>query len=403
MKTGSQEVLECLSANPRREAFNEVSRAFERQPRVLLRWLDQAGLALYLADLVRHEGMEDSLPPQLKAELAMRLTANRERTRGMLEEFERVITSLEEKRVDYCVLKGFSLSPEFCAEPCLRHQSDFDLLVYFESLPAARVTLSELGYIPNGEEPSGEIRFEIPPARVACADDFLYSEEWHRQIEIHLKFYESVNGVTLRPSENWHGAVEYRMIEGISYRSLNLVHRIVTQLLHAFRHILHGWVRVGWLYEISRGLSLLHHETEWRKVDDLLGEDEKSREACGVVVALTKMAFRLELPDVVQNHWIDPLRPTLKQWIERHGMEWLLSDFPGSRLSLLLHREFVDSEWEWQKYRANRLRRTLGAITIAKLSNPKFLGKRIQTQADYFWHYLCWNMQALKENNRTEG
>ncbi|HEX6881070.1 MAG TPA: nucleotidyltransferase family protein [Terriglobales bacterium] len=403
MRVGGREVLQCLSGNPSRENFIEVSRIFERAPETLLRWLDQSGLALYLANRVQQHGLEGSLSPELEAELVIRLRANRVRTRGMLGEFARVVRGLETRSIQYCVLKGFTLYPEFCAEPWLRHQSDLDILVDSASIPVARVALGELGYLSAGQEPSGELRFEIPPARVACAEDFLYKADWHRQVEIHVKFYESVNGVTLRPNENWCGAVERRVVGQISYPSLNLSHRIVTQLLHAFRHILHGWVRVGWLYEISRILPLLHDESGWRKADDVLGCDVRTREACGVVVALTNRAFQQELPYLVEKRWVQPLRPALKDWVKRYGMEWLLSDFPGSRLSLLLHREFVDSGWEWQKYRASRLRRTLGAITISKLSNPNFLARRIASQADYFWRYLCWNMQALKGNNRAEG
>jgi hypothetical protein len=306
--------------------------------------------------------------------------------------------ALRESGIEYAVLKGFALTPEVCERPWLRHQTDIDILVGQESQRAASKLLAAIGYSKEGEESSGEIRLGISSGRPASANDFLYDLQRHRQIEIHRSFYESVNGVSLRPNEEWSSHVEWKTVEGVEFPSLDLPYRILGQLLHAFRHVLHGWLRVGWLYEIDHVVRQHQSDSElWERIEGLMLDDVRVREACGVVLSMTGKAFGTELPELLRRRCVAPMRKSLILWLDSFGMDWLLSDFPGSRLSLLLHREFADSTMAWQRFRIARSKRRLGAITLGKLANPAFLARRFREQVEYFRQYLYWNMQVSKQ------
>jgi hypothetical protein len=397
-------VLELLSTKADSGAMKRLGSLDASAVCGLLRWLDQSGLALYFAKHVSDFMSLDRLPLTLRSELERRGVANRDRTKGMLTEFGRINLALRDSGIDYGVLKGFSMIPEFSQEPWLRHQTDVDILVSADAIETARIALGTLDYQVEGEEPSGELRLGISSGRPPSADDFLYEAQRHKQVEIHRSFYESVNGVSLQLDDSWKSHVTWKIVEGVEFPVLDLPHRALCQLLHAFRHILHGWLRMSWLFEIAHFIESHRSDSAvWRKVEQLMVGDPRVREACGVVLAMTTKAFGTELPDSVQRRWVAPLRKSHIFWVDNFGMEWMLADFPGNPLSLLLHREFADSRVAWRKYRLARSKRRFAAITLAKLANPVFLKQRIEEQLEYFWHYLHWNVQVSRHSMEREG
>jgi hypothetical protein len=397
--TDRRAVLAFLSGRWDFVALHRFETLDETAGAELLRWLDQSGLALYFAQVLTDSRMLDILSLQLRSELERRLAANRERTEDMLREFSRVNVALQDAGVEYAILKGFALTPEFCSEPHLRHQTDIDVLISANSASITRSSIVAIGYTEEGEEPSGEIRFGIQSGRAASANDFLYESQRHRQVEIHRSFYESVNGVSLRPDENWISHVEWKKLESVRFPVLDQPYRILGQLLHAFRHILHGWLRLGWLLEIDQVLKKCRQDTAlWARVEGLMLGDLRVREACGVVLAMTHTAFGTDLPEFIEKRWVAPLRNSLVLWVNNFGLEWMLSDFPGSRSSLLLHREFADSTAAWQKFRLSRSKNRLRAVSVNKLTNPSFLVQRFRDQMEYFWQYLHWNIQLSKQS-----
>jgi hypothetical protein len=398
-------VLRLLAGEPAHDELLHVISLAGDEMSGLLQWLDQSGLAIYLAVHLADSRAMDMLPVQFRAELERRVLANRNRTDDMLGEFARVNQALMDTGVEYAVLKGFSLTPEFCHEPWLRHQTDIDLLVSEKSQLIARESLSSLGYAVEGEEGSGEVRLGISSGRAASAADFLYGIQRHRQVEIHRSFYESVNGVTLSPDERWQSHVEWKTMQGhCEFPVVDLPYRILGQLLHAFRHVLHGWLRFGWLYEIAHVVRQYRSDLKlWERVEQLMQGDTRVREACGVVLRMTVSAFGAEPPELVRSRWLATMRQSLVLWVDNFGLEWMLSDFPGNRLSLLLHREFADSTLAWQRFRIERSKRRASAITIGKLANPAFLARRFREQVEYFRQYLYWNVQVSRQTIEREG
>lgn len=382
-------VLACFRPTSRFDEFLEIAAGGDFPP--LLRWLDESGLALYLTERLRDGGLLGGLDSRLRLELDRRLATNRQRTSILLAEFKRVIDALRRAEVQYAVVKGFTLAPEFCPAPWLRHQSDLDLLMSPGEVERAVKALCSLGYGVEPYEGSGEICLAIRSEHVPSADDFIYDVPKHRHVEIQTAFYQSHCGVSLATGSDWSRHIVRREIDGVQYPGLDLPHRFLIQALHAFRHI-SSWARAAWFYEIAYFVERFgNDEALWLKIDQLLAES-KERQACGVVCAMTANAFGTRFPHAAGNKWIAELTKAQASWIERHGAAWLLSDFLyGSKVGLLLQRQFADSWLAWWKYRTSRYvaaGRTLGR---GDHTGGKAFRTRARKQIDYVWESLRWS------------
>ncbi len=385
-------VLTCFRHDPDFRQFLELARSPECVR--LLRWLDESGLALYLAQRLQHHGLWVDIDPALQNALDNRVQANRRRTELLLSEFERVNAALQSSGVPFVFLKGFTLTDEFCPEPWLRHQSDIDVLVSPRSVAPSIKVLSALGYQIEPEEGSGEMCLAIRSKHIPSADDFIYDPPHHRHLEIHKAFYEPVCGVSLDVGANWAECITQRQIGNVQYPSLDLPHRFVLQVLHVFRH-LSGWARLAWLYEIAYFTKRFEQDVElWRDIDSLVS-NEKVRNACGVVCSIVSEAFATDFPEPVQQNWIGSLSKGQSAWIKSHAEGWMFADAHNChKIGLLLHREFADSHRAWWTYRASRYARALKGIRKSERTGPRFLVLRIRRHLDYLWECLRWSTRS---------
>ena len=382
-------VLACFRPVANFDEFLGIAAGGEFSP--VLRWLDESGLALYLTQRLREQGLLEGVHSGLREALERRLTANRQRSSVLLGEFERVIDALRRAEVQYAVVKGFTLAPEFCPAPWVRHQSDIDLLMSPDEVEGAIEGLCRLGYAMEPYEGAGEICLAIRSEHVPSADDFIYDPPKHKHVEIQAGFYQSHCGVSLSAGNNWSRHIVGREIGGVQYRGLDLPHRFLIQVLHAFRHI-SSWARAAWFYEIAYFVERFGNDEElWRNIDTLL-PGVKERQACGVVCAMTGDAFGTEFPEIVRTKWIAGLTQAQLSWIEQHGEGWLLSDFLyGSKVGLLLQRQFADSWWTWRKYRASRYLAAAKRLGKGERAGANAFRVRARKQIDYVWQSLRWS------------
>ena len=153
-------VFQCLHTPPQRDAVELFARLEPRDLKRLLLHLDQTGLAGYLLHHLIEHNLYSLLTPQLQDELDGRLQENRARSDDMFQEFARVITAFERAQVNYAVMKGFSLIPDYTPAICLRHHNDLDIQIDAASMQAADRALQNLGYGLESQHPSGETKFE---------------------------------------------------------------------------------------------------------------------------------------------------------------------------------------------------------------------------------------------------
>src|SRR5262249_13109287 len=95
----------------------------------LLRWLDQSGLALVFLRRFQNHHAAAQISTAWRQALEGRQSRNIARTEDMFQELNRLQNAFSSFGVRAACLKGFSLVPDFCEDPFIRHQVDFDFLV----------------------------------------------------------------------------------------------------------------------------------------------------------------------------------------------------------------------------------------------------------------------------------
>jgi hypothetical protein len=324
--------------------------------RKLLRWLDQSGLALYLLHrLQQHEAL-NTVPADFRQALEHRLLANRERTLDLLGEFRRLVASFNDRSVPFCALKGFTLTPDFCPDPHLRHQTDFDFLIAAEWIENAKQALKSCGYAPEEIRDTGEVTFATPLRHIPSAHDDIYARPRHREVDLVLSLRQQEHGVSLDAPPGCLQRAQAMTLQQISFRALSLDDRFTVQVMHAFKHLLGSWVRLSWLLEIGHFLDLHHDDADlWRSVAIRAGHNPRFRNAFGLIISLTQTLFPRPIPHGLDAWCLQPLPSRIATWVSEFGRKWAVSDLDGAKLTLFVHREFFDDPSSWHSYLASRI------------------------------------------------
>jgi hypothetical protein len=328
------------------------------------RWLDNANLALYLLRKLRDTNDDRKLPPAVISRLEKNYSKNRLRVDEMASQFDVVNERFRQSGVHCAVVKGFSLSPEFCPDPCLRQQSDLDYLVDEQSLPVAQEVLAELGYFVKSHQTSTEWVFSKGATSLPSTSCEQYETKGRYVIEL--------QSATWRPEE--HGidiaGLQFspaRTIDhewrGMRFPALNEEDAFLLQVLHVLQHLLGGCIRMCWLYELAYCFRRQANDTLfWQRVERRAEADTLLPQFVAIIAELAAQFFHAPLPAIVQT-WKMDLRPSVKVWLENYSWRvafekvpvYELDLFPTSKLVLFLHRQFLHDE----KRRRHLMRRRL--------------------------------------------
>ena len=355
----------------------------------LLRWLDQSGLALYFFTQLRDHRALDNVPEQFSGALEYRLEANQERTRAMLSEFQRLVESFHRNDVIFCALKGVTLTPEFCRETNLRHQTDFDFLIAENSLERAKNAMRSCGYEQQETREAGELTFATPLAHVPSPNDNIYVIPRHREVDLLTSLCQQNHGVSIDTGLGSFDSVETKTLHGLSFPTLPTEEMFCLQVMHAFQHLLGSWVRVSWLFEIGYFIDGHCGDSDlWGAVMERVGPDPKARNAFGLIISLTKTLFPRQIPRLLEDWCLRPLSPRIEAWVTHFGLKTAVSDLDGTKLTLFVHSEFVDDRESWNSYLRDRIfpvgRRS--SIGTAMTADP---GTRIKLRVSEWRHAVC--------------
>ena len=169
----------------------------------------------------------------------------------MLSEFARLVDTFRGNGVQFCALKGFTLTPEFCRDVHLRHQTDFDFLVTPDSLENAKRAMQSCGYDQGEIAESGEVTFTTPLRHIPTANDDIYATPRHREVDLLTTLRLFAHGVSIpMPTPDFNDLATKTLLD-IAFPTLPSEEMFCLQVMHAFRHLLGSWVRVSWLFEIG--------------------------------------------------------------------------------------------------------------------------------------------------------
>jgi hypothetical protein len=322
-------------------------------------WLDLSGLTLYLRDRLERQNSCDMVPGCVRERLDRCQAENRRRVLAMTEELKVLNAMFKSEAIEHLVLKGFSLCPDYCADPAIRTQYDHDFLIRSESVSRTAALFQAAGYrrkTSSDEHPIEYCRPDPTPGRRPELVG-LYSPQLRRSIELHYRLWESAEEkieIDLARDLFEHAAT--RRWNEIEYMGLGDEDALVFQVLHAFRHILRNWCRLSVFLEIAHFLNRRSADTSfWIRFAHRINELRWVPEATMVVFSLAETLFSAPIPEAIKGQLTSARYPVLALWTERYGRSSALSNFRNDKYSLFLHREFVQDSVTWAGIRKRRL------------------------------------------------
>ena len=323
------------------------------------RWLNASGMALYLLDRIARMGLEEAVPAETLLRLQESQRGNRVRVEEMFLEFVTINRRFQEAGVRYANLKGITLVPGYCAEPGLRFQLDLDFLVDSKDEHRCDEILSQFGYRLRGV--NGKTREYKAGLDVLPALRDMYQPKPQRSVEIHLTDAGQLNssGIDVRFTR-----AQLQTWNGFTFPALCESDKFVAQAKHLFGHFRGEWTRVAWVLEYR---NYVHSRREdnafWSQVRELTKGDAEAPIAIGMASRIAAKAFGdCEVP-ALDSWTCETLPATFSLWIERYASDLLSTDFPGSKLYLLLD-DRTDSK---QMLNATRLKKLLPIRRPAKV------------------------------------
>lgn len=344
----AENIVAFLGHGERGGSVSELLGFSPRQWRRALPWLDSSGLALYLLNRVECLNAADVLPPPVLARLRQNQEDNRERTAALMEEMRAIHQRFFAQGIDFAVLKGYSLVPEYCPAAALRHQCDLDYLVAPDHLDHAGQILRGMDYSRVRRSP-GTFTFSRSTGDLPSRNQ-IYQPAVNYSVELHASLWENDEVAVLESLPQLLERRQFHQVSGVVFPVLAPEDRFIHQCMHVLSHTLQFWIRLAWLYEIAGFLRRISTDAAfWRLVERRIGGREYIAKSVYLVNLLAARNFRVVSPVLRADDY-----PSLELWVSKYGSRWALHDLPGSKLSLFLFPEFMIQE-QWRRLERQRL------------------------------------------------
>jgi hypothetical protein len=309
-------------------------------------WLYSSGLSLYFLELLIARGLWDVIPQSLFSALHSSQMANSVRNDSMLKEFAEINTEFLSAAAQFANLKGFTLSPDSCPRPELRHQIDLDFLVAPKSRDQFREQLEGRGYrLSAATRTTWE--FKAGGHFVSDVND-RYEATRYRAVELHFSPDETCDPRLER--------LDWREIAGVVVPTLAPADQLIGQALHLLGHLRgDSSTRASWLLEFRRHVVRRNGEAEfWSDVERLTQEQPLAQLALAVAARLSADLFGDLSQAETERRLIHAVPLKVAMWARHYGREAVIADFPGTKRYLLLEQVLADSA---RAYRYSTLRR----------------------------------------------
>ena len=387
---------EAILATFTSAANEDLARRFEkfdaRDWRRLGTWLHASGLALYFLKEVRDRSLHCVLPADLLEELQQNQIDNNERTESLLGEFKHLNAEFHDAHLDYLNVKGFSLGSEYCASPSLRSQFDLDFLVREDEALHCEALMHRLGYQTIASTGT-TLEFRAGENRYPSLSSF-YKARPQRSVEIHLRpvpqMREAARGI------GWIG--EY------AFPTLSRERVFVEQAFHLTKHLRHEWTRASWMLELRRAIVHLSDDMQfWREVRELCRSRE-TRLALGIAVEATGTVVPMNVPEELTSLYVHLLPANVVRWTKQYAKPVITSQFPGSKLYLILEGELASESNAYRQKRRSTLLPLRFPGTIAKNGTSSLRWESLSSQLKYVGVRLAFHaregLRLLREESR---
>jgi Uncharacterised nucleotidyltransferase len=327
--------------------------------RRVLDWMDVSGLALYFWHKVKTVNAVEALPPYVEARLARSYEKNCLRVESIRKESAALNSLFDDAGVQFVLLKGLALVPDYCPYPTLRTQYDHDYLIQLHTLGRAEAALQREGYRPKVSRESYHIAYcrQVPESASFAKPVGLYSARLQRPVELHIRLWEQKEErIDIPLPDDFMSRSRKHSGLDLEYPALCDEDGLIFQVLHALRHILRNWCRLSVFLEISYFLQQRALDFDfWERYQERIANLCWVPEASTVVFSLAQKLFGGSFPARLKAQ-VDPrFSATVDKWIELYGLPGALANFRNNKNSLFLHREFVKAQSKWSEIRRQRL------------------------------------------------
>lgn len=338
MNRALAEAVVALVGNASGETAARLRAFSPRQWRQNHHWLITSGLALHLLEALRQSDAESVLPVQYHRRLNALYDASGVRTDDLRRDLLDLNRRFQAIGVPYVNWKGFALEPDFCPDIRLRNQTDYDFIIRPEDRDLFHRAVVDAGYV-LFRTLDEELSYDLLPGQHYSLED-VYRPKPHRRIELHL-------GADSAPARgaamDFASPLQRRQIrtsQGVPFPVLAPEDAFVAHAAHAGKHALCGWVRLAWLLELET-FARRHADDVafWQCVERRL--DASSLISAALALALAGCMWPRPLPGVL-SRVAEILPRNLVRWLDQNGRSFALTDFPGTKFHLFLHRELLD-------------------------------------------------------------
>jgi len=337
-----QHAMNLFEALKMKQAKTSLLHIGDHQWKQLLRFADLGHMTLPLA-----RRSDVKVPLWVRERLDTNLRDNEARFDLVKSTYLEADKCLREARVEYAVIKGFTLAPDYVEEPWFRQQSDLDLYCGPDGIKAAQDALLAVGYKPDVYLNYGEA--DHTPTLLRLREwkwrGNAFDPEMPLSIELHFCLWNEK--VTLLPDDEMQQFFprrERRHIAGMNvptFRSMDILGHLSMHILRNF--LLHDKV-IHHLYELAQFLhGRRKDEAYWRLWLAEHSENLRLKEA--IAFELARQCFGCDLPEATKEQ-IGRLSKEQKAWLTQCGRMPMTRMFKESRDALWLHWSLVN---DWKK------------------------------------------------------
>jgi hypothetical protein len=255
MPAGASDLMSVVRGLHFQEDRAELIRQIppERWPD-LLRLTDVAQLTLPLALRRR-----DCLPHEVQLRVDRNLARNAERTARTGQAYATISRELEQRGIEFIVLKGMTHCPFYCDDLAHRPQFDLDLYCPEASIQPAAQVIAELGYEPirpaRGPAPD-HLPSMIRKTGFVWQGDY-YDPELPLIVELHFRFWNpGREAFPVAGADGFWNRRTKRIIAGRTVSTLAPGDDLAYTAWHLVRHLVRGNLRLYHVYELAHFLHL---------------------------------------------------------------------------------------------------------------------------------------------------
>ncbi len=327
-------VMEALSFGKARNG--RLQALTDEEWKQVLAFCDRAQLTLTLNHVCR-----DALPNWVRNRIDGNIRTYSERFHRLQSALLEIAGRLENRGIEFVVLKGISHSPHFTPEPLLRAQGDIDIWCRGESVGAAREALCDLGYRAVGGSQGRHLPPMVRETNWEWLGDY-FASDLPIPIEVHYQLWDEQAESIRAPGEDlfWdrRGSLS---LEGRTLPVLCMPDRLAFASLHLLMHVLHGDLRLQRAWEIAHFLQMHSHNgafwSQWARC-----HDDSLQRLEAIVFQLVSAWFGSDLAPEAEEA-IDRLPGDVKLWMERYALSPVEALFQPNKDEIWLQLSMVDS------------------------------------------------------------